>query len=167
MGVSLLRARHEVAGKRYIRAFDWQGQVRQTGQRKASTFGWACNASGQPDVRLSCWITTGERRVRQGSPVAGSRIETGQGHRAFAAGEKELWPSASGGLERRKERPCGRFRCLQDDSGRQQRLTGDNVRLLMRLAQRQREGSAGRQYAERNMKGHPGGAPTVRQRRCA
>lgn len=57
-------------------------------------------------------------------------------------------------------------RCVQDDAGRLQRLTGDNVRPLMRPAQRQ-GGSAGWQYVKRNMGAHPGGASAVRQKRCA
>ena len=56
---------------------------------------------------------------------------------------KKIWSSASGGLERRKERPCGRSRCVQDDAGRLQRLTGDNVRPLMRPAQRREEAQGG------------------------
>ena len=70
-------------------------------------------------------------------PWAGSRIEAGQGHRVLAAGEKKLWPSASGGLEMRKERSCGRSRSVQDDADRLRRLAGDNVRPLMRPAHRQ------------------------------
>lgn len=73
----------------------------------------------------------------------GKTDRSGTGVQKAHSGEKERWPSSSGGLERRKERPCGRSRCMQDDAGRLQRLTGDNVRPLMRPAQRREEAQGG------------------------
>ena len=63
-----------------------------------------------------------------------------------------------GRTERRKERSCGRSRCVQDNAGRLQRLTGDNVRPLMRPAQRREEaqgGSTQRGAWERIREGRP------------
>lgn len=128
---SLPGARRVVAGQCYVPVFDRQRQVRQAGQRRGPL------PVGH-DVRLSRRIATGGAfGAAEEIPWAGSRIEAGQGHRALAAGEKELWPSASGGLEMRKERSCGRSRSVQDDADRLRRLAGDNVRPLMRPAHRQ------------------------------
>ncbi len=88
----------------------------------------------------------------------GKTDRSGTGVQKAHSGEKERWPSASGGLERRKERPCGRSRCVQDDAGRLQRLTGDNVRPLMRPAQRREEvqgGSTQRGAWKRIREGRP------------
>ena len=156
MGGSLPAARREVAGHRYVRVFDRQWQVRQTGQRRA-TSGWAYDAPGQPDVRLSRRTATGGAGYGRGVPwrEGGSKRDRAQ---SACRRVKKIWPSASGGLERRKERPCGRSRCMQDDAGRLQRLTGDNVRPLMRPAQRQGEaqgGSTQRGAWERIREGRP------------
>ena len=75
--------------------------------------------------------------------MAGKRIEAGQGYRRLTAGKKNDGRPHREDLERRKERPCGRSRCVQDDAGRLQRLTGDNVRPLMRPAQRREEAQGG------------------------
>lgn len=133
-------ARREVAGHRYVRVFDRQWQVRQTGQRRA-TSGWHM----MPQGNLMSVCRAGLPQVGQGTAEefrGGKADRSGTGVQKAHSGEKERWPSASGGLERRKERPCGRSRCVQDDAGRLQRLTGDNVRPLMRPAPRQ-GGSAG------------------------
>lgn len=137
----------------------------QVNRAEEGHFRLAYDAPGQPDVRLSRRIATGGAGYGRGVPwrEGGSKRDRAQ---SACRRVKKIWSSASGGLERRKERPCGRSRCVQDDAGRLQRLTGDNVRPLMRPAQRQ-GGSAGWQYAKRNMGAHPGGASAVRQKRCA
>lgn len=105
------------------------GQVNRA--EEEGYFRLAYDVPGQPDVRLSRRIATGGRRVRQEESRGGKTDRSGTGVQKAHSGEKERWPPASGGLERRKERPCGRSRCVQDDAGRLQRLTGDNVRPLM------------------------------------
>ena len=140
-GQSAGGARREVAGHRYVRVFDRQWQVRQTGQRRRATSGWHM----MPQGNLMSVCRAGLPQVGQGTAEefrGGKADRSGTGVQKAHSGEKERWPSASGGLERRKERPCGRSRCVQDDAGRLQRLTGDNVRPLMRPAPRQ-GGSAG------------------------
>lgn len=140
------------------------GQVNRA--EEEGHFRLAYDAPGQPDVRLSRRTATGGGQGTVEESRGGKSDRSGTGVQKARSGEKERWPSASGGLERRKERSCGRSRCVQDNAGRLQRLTGDNVRPLMRPAQRQ-GGSAGWQYAKRNMGAHPGGASAVRQKRCA
>lgn len=105
-------------------------------------FRLAYDAPGQP---MSV-CRAGLPQVGQGAAEesrGGKADRSGTGVQKAHSGEKERWPSASGGLERRKERPCGRSRCVQDDAGRLQRLTGDNVRPLMRPAQRREEAQGG------------------------
>lgn len=128
-------------------------------------FRLAYDAPGQPESVCRAGLPQGGVGCGRGVPWREDGSKRDRAQKAHS-GEKERWPSASGGLERRKERPCGRSRCVQDDAGRLQRLTGDNVRPLMRPAPRQ-GGSAGGQYAKRSMKAHPGGTFAVRQRRCA
>ncbi len=132
------------------------GQVNRA--EEEGHFRLAYDVPGQPDVRLSRRIATGGRRVRQRSPVAGRRIEAGQGYRRLTAGKKNDGRPHREDLERRKERSCGRSRCVQDNAGRLQRLTGDNVRPLMRPAQRREEaqgGSTQRGAWERIREGRP------------
>ena len=157
MGAVCRGARREVAGHRYVRVFDRQWQVRQTGQRRRATSGWHM----MPQGNLMSVCRAGLPQVGQGAAEesrGGKAARSGTGVQKAHSGEKERWPSASGGLERRKERPCGRSRCVQDDAGRLQRLTGDNVRPLVRPAQRQGEaqgGSTQRGAWERIREGRP------------
>ena len=121
--------------------FDRQWQVRQTGQRRA-TSGWAYDAPGQPDVRLSRRIATGGAGCGRGVPWREDGSKRDRGTEGSQRGKRTM-AVRIGRTERRKERSCGRSRCVQDNAGRLQRLTGDNVRPLMRPAQRREEAQGG------------------------
>ncbi len=120
-------------------------------------FRLAYDAPGQPDVRLSRRIATGGAGCGRGVPWRESGSKRDRGTEGSQRGKRTM-AVRIGRTERRKERSCGRSRCVQDNAGRLQRLTGDNVRPLMRPAQRREEaqgGSTQRGAWERIREGRP------------